>query len=121
MDMIVQFLAGLCSGIISGMGFGGGVVLIPVLTLILGFDQKAAQGMNLLYFIPTSISALWIHFKNKSIDLKIACAVAAYGVAGASAGAMLAYKIPSHLLRRMFAILIILMGANELYRIYNKK
>ncbi|MDD3765678.1 MAG: sulfite exporter TauE/SafE family protein [Eubacteriales bacterium] len=120
MDIILQIFAGLCSGVISGMGFGGGMVLIPILTLVLGFDQKAAQGMNLLYFIPTALAALWVHFKNKNIDIKLACAIAAYGVAGASAGAMLAYKISAPLLRRMFAILIIIMGANELYRIYKK-
>lgn len=118
MGIIFQVLAGLCAGVISGMGFGGGMVLIPILTLVLGFDQKAAQGMNLLYFIPTGAAALWVHFKNKNINIKIAWIIAAYGVAGAIGGAMLAYKVSADLLQKMFAILIILVGANEFYRAY---
>ena len=59
--MIYLILAGLVSGIISGMGIGGGIILIPILTIFLGFDQKVAQGITLLYFIPTAIFSLIIN------------------------------------------------------------
>ena len=63
-NWIILFLAGLASGIISGMGMGGGAVLIPVLVLVANPGQHIAQSVNLLYFIPTAVAALIIHFKN---------------------------------------------------------
>jgi uncharacterized membrane protein YfcA len=63
MEIILYLITGFVAGIISGMGIGGGVVLIPVLTLFLGFEQKIAQGVNLMYFIPTGAAALWVHYK----------------------------------------------------------
>lgn len=115
MGLILQVTAGFLAGIVSGMGLGGGVVLIPVLTLLLGFEQKMAQGINLLYFIPTGAVALYVHYKNKSIDVKLAWILASYGVIGSIAGALLAWVIPSDILRRMFSIFVIAMGFNELY------
>ena len=44
----------LISGIIGGMGRGGGTLLIPILTIFLSFEQKSAQAINLLVFIPTT-------------------------------------------------------------------
>ena len=61
-------ITGFLSGIIGGMGIGGGTILIPIMTIFLGFDQKTAQAVNLIYFIPTAITALTIHIKNKQIE-----------------------------------------------------
>lgn len=58
------------TGIISGIGMGGGTVLIFLLTFMLGIEQHIAQGANLIFFIPTSIVAIIVNFKNKNIDLK---------------------------------------------------
>ena len=66
--MITGALAGFLSGIISGMGIGGGAILIPVVTLTMGFGQKEAQFLNLVYFIPTAIAALYKHRKNGNIE-----------------------------------------------------
>lgn len=63
--MLYLMIAGFLAGVISGMGMGGGIILIPVLTLLLGFDQKQAQGMNLFFFIPTAVLALVVHIKKK--------------------------------------------------------
>ncbi|OQB12395.1 MAG: hypothetical protein BWY15_02223 [Firmicutes bacterium ADurb.Bin193] len=115
MGIILRAFAGFLSGIVSGMGIGGGVVLIPFLTLLLGFEQKTAQGINLLYFIPTGFAALWIHIKNKSVDVRLAWILAAYGVAGSIGGALLAGIISSQVLRKMFAVLIIVIGCNEFF------
>lgn len=65
-------ITGFLSGIIGGMGIGGGTILIPIMTIFLGFDQKTAQAVNLIYFIPTALTALTIHIKNKQIE-KITC------------------------------------------------
>ena len=50
-----RLIAGAIFGIIGGMGMGGGVILIPILTWFLGATQQEAQGMNLLCFLPMSV------------------------------------------------------------------
>ena len=62
-------LAGAVSGILGGMGMGGGVLLIPILTQLLQVEQKVAQGINLIAFLPMSIAAIIVHAKNKEIKL----------------------------------------------------
>ena len=52
---MLNIITGFLSGIISGMGIGGGAILIPALTIFAGVSQKTAQGINLTYFINTSI------------------------------------------------------------------
>ena len=49
---------GFFSGIISGMGIGGGTILIPALLFLTEVNQQQAQGVNLIYFIPTAVVAL---------------------------------------------------------------
>ena len=52
---------GFFSGIISGMGIGGGTILIPALLFLTEVNQQQAQGVNLIYFIPTAVVALIAH------------------------------------------------------------
>ena len=65
---MIEILLGMASGMISGMGMGGGVILILCLTMFLGIDQKTAQATNLIFFIPTSIAAIFVNIKNKKIN-----------------------------------------------------
>lgn len=87
---MLEILIGTISGIISGIGMGGGTVLIFLLTFMLGIEQHIAQGANLIFFIPTSIVAIIVNFKNKNIDLKLATIISIFGVLGAIVGANLA-------------------------------
>ena len=108
--MIYLIIAGLISGIISGMGIGGGIILIPVLTIFLGFDQKTAQGITLLYFIPTAIFALIVHIKNKSIDFKIAIKIASTGILSAGIGAYCIRFFSTSTLSKIFAVFLLIVG-----------
>ena len=83
MNIFLPVISGFAAGIISGMGIGGGTILIPALSIFLSIDQHTAQGVNLLYFIPTAAVALFVHIKNKSIDYKIAIPIIISGIAGA--------------------------------------
>ena len=65
--MIAIIIVSLLSGIVSGMGMGGGTLLIPLLTLFCSVSQIQAQCLNLLSFIPTSMLATGIHIKNKLV------------------------------------------------------
>jgi uncharacterized membrane protein YfcA len=54
MRFAISALAGLAAGIISAWGIGGGSLLIIYMTVFAGLSQQTAQGVNLLYFLPTS-------------------------------------------------------------------
>ena len=64
-------VVGVLGGILGGMGMGGGTLLIPLLTLVLGVGQHAAQGINLLVFIPMGVVSVVIHAINKLIDFRV--------------------------------------------------
>lgn len=118
--MIWLIITGFLSGIITGMGLGG-IILIPALTMLLGYSQKAAQGINLVYFIPTSLIALWVHIKNKNVDFKLAKPLILWGVIGAIAGAFLVKLLPAQTLRKIFACLLLLIGGYQIIIPFCKK
>ena len=109
-------LVGFCAGIISGMGIGGGTILIPALLFLTDITQQQAQGVNLIYFIPTAITALITHQKKGSLDWKTAKPLAAMGLVGAAAGAFLAVSLESELLRKIFGGFLFLMGLSEIFK-----
>ena len=63
---MLQILIGGLSGIFSGIGMGGGTILIFLLTTFAGLEQHIAQATNLIYFIPTAISAIIVNYRNKN-------------------------------------------------------
>ncbi|MBQ3614741.1 MAG: sulfite exporter TauE/SafE family protein [Anaerotignum sp.] len=109
-------LVGFCSGIISGMGIGGGTILIPALLFFTDITQQQAQGVNLIYFIPTAITALITHQKKGTLDWKTAKPLAILGLAGAAAGAFLAVSLESEVLRKIFGGFLFLMGLSEIFK-----
>ena len=64
MSFLIFLLCGFLGGLLGGMGMGGGTVLIPLLTVACGVSQSAAQGVNLISFLPMSLAALGVHAKN---------------------------------------------------------
>lgn len=114
--MIWLFLVGALSGIISGMGIGGGVILIPALTLIFGIEQKVAQNINLLYFIPTAIIAIFIHSKNKTIEKEGLFKIIIFGIIGAIIGSLIAINLKGEILRKIFGWFLVVMGISEILK-----
>lgn len=113
---MVNIIVGFCSGIISGMGIGGGAILIPALILLQGIEQQVAQGINLLYFLPTAVVSLIIHIKNKNVELKTALILGGSGVLGAICGSLLAVRLSGGFLGKLFGIFLFLIGVYEVYK-----
>lgn len=113
---MVNIITGFLSGIISGMGIGGGAVLIPALIMTAGISQQTAQGINLTYFIPTAVISLIIHIRNKRVDKNTALIIGGCGVLGAAAGSYIASAISGDLLRRGFGIFLLFIGMYEIYK-----
>ena len=120
MNWIWYVLAGFASGIISGMGIGGGAILIPALTIFLGMEQQAAQKINLLFFLPTAAIALRTHSKSGNIEKKGLLRLTLYGLIGAGAGALIAVHIDGMYLRKGFAVFLLGMAAYEIVKGYKK-
>ena len=67
LTFLIAVLAGLLCGVLSGFGIGGGSLLMVWLTAAQSMEQRTAQGVNLLYFLPTAACSLFFHVKNKQI------------------------------------------------------
>ena len=116
----MEVLIGIISGIVSGTGMGGGTVLILLLSMIAGIEQHVAQATNLIFFIPTSIVAIFTNFKNKLIDKKIALWVSISGIAGAILGAIVSSKIEVTILKKWFGIFLAIVTVFEIFSYYNQ-
>ena len=110
------FIIGFLSGIISGMGIGGGAILIPSLVFFGSLKQQEAQGINLIVFIPVAIVALIIHIKQNNIDFKYAKWIILGGVGGAVIGSILAIKTNPNSLRKYFGTFLLLIGIYEFFK-----
>ena len=119
MSFLWAAAAGTLSGMIGAMGLGGGGVLIIYLTLFLGMEQGIAQGVNLIFFIPSAVIALIIYSRKKMIAWKAAIPAAVLGVAGAWLGTYLSSLIDGYWLSKLFGGLLLVMGVMQIF--YKKK
>ncbi|PAB58986.1 sulfite exporter TauE/SafE family protein [Anaeromicrobium sediminis] len=108
-------VVGLFSGIMGGMGIGGGTILIPALIIFTTLNQQQSQGLNLLCFIPAAIVAFITHLKGGNIETKFCIPLIIAGLLGAFLGANMAIRISSDLLRRLFGIFLFLMALYEFF------
>lgn len=107
--------AGLVCGVLSGLGIGGGTLLMVWMTAVMDVAQATAQGINLLYFLPTAGCALLFHIKNRLIRWKVVLPAMIAGCVSAVGGALLATAIDTGLLRRLFGGFLLLVGLRELF------
>ena len=110
-----EFLTGLISGTVSGTGMGGGTILILVLSVFLGIEQHVAQATNLVFLVPTSISAIIVSIKSKLIEWKIGIILAISGSVGAIIGANISTRMEVILLKRLFGAFLACIAIYEIY------
>lgn len=115
-EAIILFIIGLAAGVISGMGMGGGAILIPALVLTVKPGQHIAQSVNLLFFVPTAIIALIIHIKNRQIDFKMALPIILSGLCGSLVGSWLAVRLAEGVLKKFFGFFLVAMSVYEMLR-----
>ncbi|MHC4325691.1 MAG: TSUP family transporter [Planctomycetota bacterium] len=107
-------LLGVCAGLVSGtLGLGGGVVFIPALVILLGFEQKSAQGTALAVMVPMTLVGALRYWKNPEVDMSLAIIllIVLGALAGALAGTELASRLSNHGLRKIFAIFLVIVAA----------
>lgn len=115
MSGAVGFLVGAAAGALSGFGVGGGTLLLLWLTTLGGMDQRQAGGVNLFYFIVCAIPALIGHAKNGLLDKPAIKSCALAGAPVCVGAALLAAGMDLALLRRVFGVFLLAVGARELF------
>ncbi|MBQ6058976.1 MAG: TSUP family transporter [Clostridia bacterium] len=115
-DKLWLALLGCSVGVLSGMGVGGGSLLILLLSGFLGVEQTVAQGVNLAYFLPVAAIAVLIHFRKGNIESRTAWRGTLFGAAAALLGAFFATAIDQTLLRKLFAGMLLFAGCFELFQ-----
>lgn len=117
---MLQVLIGIFSGVFSGVGMGGGTILIFLLTTVSNLEQHVAQATNLIYFIPTAISAIIVNYKNKNIDLNLATIVSISGAVGAIIGTIISININVNRLKKLFGVFLAIVVIHEIYTLYKE-
>ena len=114
---MLEILTGFISGIVSGTGMGGGTILILILSLFMGVDQHIAQATNLVFFVPTAITAVIVSIKSKQIEWKVGVPIAILGIVGAIIGAKISINRDVAALKKYFGIFLGLIVFYEIYSI----
>lgn len=114
-NWLIPFLCGLGTSIISAWGVGGGTLLLLIMTLLLGVDQRTAQGINLLFFLPTAASALISHWKSGYLDKSTLKNAIPFALIAAVIGAWISTAIDVELLRKPFGIYLIFSGISLIW------
>ncbi|MGA1837424.1 sulfite exporter TauE/SafE family protein [Herbiconiux sp. 11R-BC] len=95
---------GLVAGFLSGLfGVGGGVVIVPALTLLLGYGHRAASGTSLFAIAPSSLAGAISYGVRGDVDLTAAVLIAAGSVLGTQLGVALLHRISARTLSFVFA------------------
>lgn len=106
-------LLGVVAGVVSGMlGLGSGAVVVPALVLIFAFPQKSAQGTALALMVPMALLGAFRYWKNPEIEVNLAVVLLLVvgAMPGVLAGTELAGRLPSHVLRKFFAVFLAIVA-----------
>lgn len=112
---MLSAVVGFLTGVLASMGLGGGFILVVWLTIFEEVGQRAAQGINLLFFLPIALISLIFHLKNHLVNTKLVKKIALGGVLGAVIGTYGAQLIDNELLRKLFAVFLLAFGLRELF------
>lgn len=108
-------IVGFLTGVLASMGLGGGFILVVWLTLAEGVDQRTAQGINVLFFLPIALIALIMHLKNGLVNKAVVKSMILGGLIGAVVGTIGAQLIGNGLLRKLYALFLLAFGLRELF------
>lgn len=113
----IYIIIGLCCGVFgASFGVGSGIILVPVLAIIFSFGQKSAQGMSLAVMVPLALVGAWRYYQNPEIEIRLGVVLflSIGAVAGAFIGARIAGVLPANVLRKLFAVFLIVAAVKML-------
>ena len=111
-------ICGVVGGVFGGLGMGGGTLLIPMLVNFFNIEQKIAQSINLISFLPTSIVALVVHIKKKRVDFKGVLYIVIPAVLSSVLGSLLAGNLGDSTLKKWFGFFLIALAVFNAYTLF---
>lgn len=114
--IIALIVIGLLAGILSGvMGVGGGVIMIPLMILFLGFNQQEAQGTSLAVLaVPVTFLAAYNYYNEGFVNWKYAGVIALFFVIGGFLGSKVAVNLDQKTLKKVFGGILLLISVKML-------
>jgi len=120
LEIIGLLVLGLFAGTLAAtLGVGGGVIFVPILVSLFGFAQLDAQGTSLAIIVPTAIVGAITHAKAGRVLWPVVAVVGGTGLFAAFGGAILAQSMNEALLRRIFAIVLVVLAVRMAMRTYH--
>lgn len=113
-DFIFPVTVGVILGGLSGLGVGGGSLLMLWLTLVLGAEQEYARLMNLMFFIPCALAVSIFRWRQGKMDWKPTLMAIAAGCVGSVIGNLWRVHLDMALMRKIFGLLFVICGIREL-------
>src|SRR5688572_24394925 len=115
--ILLLILVGIAAGVLGGLvGVGGGIIIVPSLVYLLSFSQKSAQGTSLgLLLLPVGILGVLQYYKQGHVDFKVVAILAVGFLAGSYFGSKIALSLPQETVKKIFAILLILIAVKMLF------
>lgn len=115
-----EIIIGIVSGMVAALGMGGGTILILLLGIFTNMSQHIIQGSNLIFFIPTSIVAIIMNIKNKTINYKNAITIIISGIIGAVIGCKISFMVENNNLKKYFGIFLLGIAIFEIYDLFRQ-
>ena len=121
MTYALAILLGLAAGVLAGLfGVGGGILFVPTLTW-LGLTQLHAEATSLLAIIPTVLVGVWRQQRYGHLRVRAALIIGVASIGAAVGGVQLAESLPEHVLRKLFAVLLIATATQIAWRAWRKQ
>lgn len=112
--MVLNLLIGSMLGFLSGLGIGGGSLLVLWLTLALGMEQSEARLLNLLFFLPTALISALFRWKQGCLPIRKVLPAMAAGAVSAALFSFWGQNWDAGLLKKGFGILLLITGIREI-------
>ncbi len=116
MSLIVTVVAAFFCAVLSGLGVGSAGLFVLYLTMVAGYPQAEAQGLNLLFFLFSAGASLLLHVRERTIPRRIVLFLMVCAIPGALLGCLLVRVLDASLVRRLFGGMLVLTGLPTLLR-----
>ena len=108
---------GALAGVLAGFfGVGGGILFVPTLALAVGLSQLEAEATSLAAILPAVAAGAWQQQRYGNVRWRAAAIIGAASVVGVEAGVRVAEALDEDVLRRLFALLVLVVAAHLAFR-----
>jgi uncharacterized membrane protein YfcA len=117
-QLLILVLVGLFAGALSGfVGVGGGIIIVPAMIYFMNMNQMQAQGVSLaLLMLPVGILGVMNYYKAGHIQFNYVLIIAVGFVLGNYFGSKYAMRVPEHKIKFMFALLMLYVAVQMLWK-----